>query len=126
MNVLVAVAVAEAVNVPTIVEVEVEALEFLVVDAGVVLMVDLSEIKYERSSSFLAKSFLAKIFLAKILFCFDLAFGFLGDLDMKQKKKKKKRKNQRVKENGWLCLGIEFFDFFSLIFWRLFFYFWPI
>ena len=69
MNVLVAVAVAvaEAVNVPTIVEVEVEALEFLVVAAGVVL----SEIKYERSSSFLAKSF-----LAKRLFCFDFGMRF--------------------------------------------------
>ena len=69
MNVLVAVAVAEAVNVP-IVEVEVEV-EVLVVGAGVVPMIVLSEIKYERSSSFLAKSFLSKSFLAKILFCFD-------------------------------------------------------
>ena len=69
----VVVVVAEAVNVPTIVEVEVEVEVVVVVGAGVVLMVDLmadlmvvlSKIKYERSSSFLAKSF-----LAKKLFCF--------------------------------------------------------
>ena len=42
---LVAVAAAEAVNLVVPVSVEVEALEFLVVAAGVVL----SEIKYERS-----------------------------------------------------------------------------
>ena len=64
MNVLL-VAVVEAVTEGVNVEVEVEV---LVVAAGVVLMVDLmvvpmvvlSEIKYERSSSFLAKGFLAK------------------------------------------------------------------
>ena len=74
------------------VEVEVEV---LVVGAGVVLMVDLkvdlmvvpmvvlSEIKYERSSSFLAKSFLAKSFLAKILFCFDFVIWLPRYIDRK-------------------------------------------
>ena len=104
MNVLVA--VAEAVNVPTIVEVEVEALEFLVVAAGDVPMVDLmvvpmvvlSEIKYERSSSFLAKSF-----LAKKLFCLDFGiwlprcFGY-------EKETEEKEKEEAEGERKWMAL----------------------
>ena len=67
-------------------------------DLMVDLMVVLSEIKY----------FWPKVFWPKNFFVLILSFVFLGVLDMKNKQKKKK-KNQRVKENGWLCLGIYFF-----------------
>ena len=95
-------------NVPTIVEVEVEV-EVL---TGVVLMADLmvgpmvvlSEIKFvERSSSFLAKSFLAKSFLAKILFCFDFViclprcFGY-------EKETEEKEKEEAEGEGKWMAL----------------------
>ena len=66
-----------------------------VLAAGVVLMVDLrvvlSEIQYERSSSFLAKSF-----LAKKLFCFDFGIWLPGCFGYKTEEKEKERKNQRV------------------------------
>ena len=56
-------------------------IEVLVVGAGVVLMVHLmvvlSEIKYERSSSFLAKSFLAKrLFCFDFVICLPRCFGY--------------------------------------------------
>ena len=61
-------------------------------------MVGLSEIKYERSSSFLAKSILAKSFLAKILFCFDFViwlprcFGYEKETEEKEKEAEGERK----------------------------------
>ena len=68
------------------------------VAAGVVPMVVLSEIKYERSSSFLAKSF-----LAKRLFCFDFViwlprcFGY-------ETEEKQKEKEESEGERKWMAL----------------------
>ena len=62
------------------------------------LMVVLSKIKYERSSSFLAKTF-----LAKKLFCFDFVIWLPGCFGY-EKEEKEKEKEESEGERKWMAL----------------------
>ena len=62
-------------------------------------MVVLSEIKYERSSSFLAKSF-----LAKKLFCFDFGIWLPRCFGYETEETEGKEKEESEGERKWMAL----------------------